>query len=235
MSDKTVVITGGSSGIGEALAYAVAKERFNIILFARREEKLKGVAEKCRELGASMVEVQVGDVSNKKDVLKLEGVVQNFSGEIVLVNNAGIFDSTYFNEVALDVIDQMIHVNLLGVFYVTRSLLPIMLERGKGQVINISSVAAKMVFPGCAVYAASKAGLLAFSNILSSEVRGKGVRVSTVLPGMTHTEIWDHLDETTKSRILPAALVAERIKELIMLPKGITVDEITLTPSQDTL
>lgn len=235
MSNHTIVITGASSGIGEALAYAMTIEKVHLILFARRKEKLETVAQKCRELGSLKVSIQVGDVCKKEDVIKLKEKIAELCGEITLVNNAGLFKAEEFHKMSLEAMDEMVMTNLLGVFYTTHALLPIMLEKGVGQIINISSIAAKTVFPGCSVYSATKAALLSFSQILSSEVRSKGIRVCSILPGMTHTEIWDHLDEKTKSRILTRESVAERIKDIIMLPKGITVDEITITPPDGSL
>lgn len=183
-----VVVTGASAGIGEATALRFARAGSQVVLAARRLERLEALAHVIGARGGRALPVRC-DVTVRDDVAALVDATLQAHGRCdVLVNNAGIPGGGPFRDVAEEQIERLVRVNLLGVLIVTRAFLPAMLDRRAGHVVNVASLAGRVATPGAAVYGATKHGVVAFSEALSAELRPSGILVTSVNPGLTRTE-----------------------------------------------
>jgi short-subunit dehydrogenase len=189
LRDASVVVTGASSGIGEATAITFARRGARVLLVARRKDRLEALAARIEQAGGRAI-AWTCDVTDLAAVEKLPGLVKEVTGRPVdvLVNNAGIAGGGPFLELTHARIDEVVRVNLLGVMHVTRVFLPGMVERGRGHVINVASLAGRFAVPGAAVYTATKHGVVAFSESLDVTTRRRGVLVTAVNPAYVPTE-----------------------------------------------
>lgn len=188
MQNKTAFITGATSGIGMATARLFAKNGVKLILCGRREERLKQLSEEISAL--TEVHTLQFDVRNKAAVFAaVESLPKHFSEIDILINNAGNAHGLEpINEGNTDDWDAMLDINVKGLLYVTKAILPKMLERKTGQIINIGSTAGKEVYPKGNVYCASKHAVDAITQGLRLDLNGKGIKVSAINPGMVQTE-----------------------------------------------
>lgn len=232
MDSKRIVITGATSGVGKTLALSLSHASHKLILVARRENILNEVAQECIKNGAAAAVSIPCDITKDEDIERVvEAVKKLDNGEIVLVNGAGIFTQTNFVDQAPDNIRSTIDTNLLGPVLMTRYLLPLMLADHKGQIVNILSIAADQLFPDTTVYGTTKAGLFHFSKGLSLEVREKGIRVVSVLPGAIDTPMLNSRnDKLPTDELLTPQIIADTIIELIMLPKDRVIEFLRITP-----
>jgi short-subunit dehydrogenase len=182
------LITGASSGIGETFARKLAAQGYDLIITARREERLRQLAAELMDRHGIEVEVLPADLSKREGMEKVENRAASASGLEILVNNAGFGLRGTFAEIPVEKSQSMLDVHVTATMRITRAALPGMIERGKGYVINVSSVAGFMSFGGRTMYSATKAFLNVFSTNLSNELRGTGVKIQTLCPGFTVTE-----------------------------------------------
>ncbi len=188
---KKALVTGASSGIGRLLSLRLAREGADVALIARREAELGAVAAEIEKLGRRALIVPC-DVGERGQVFAAAAAVRRDFGKIdILVNNAGYGRHRSFLEWDLDDIERMLRVNFLGTVYWTKALLPQMVERGRGWIVMIASVAGKLGVPDESVYAASKFALVGLAEALSIEIEDSGVHVLTVCPGAIHTPFFD--------------------------------------------
>lgn len=222
------IITGASSGIGEAAARLLVAEGIEVVLAARRIKVLETLAE---ELGP-LAHAFPADVADRDACLALIDFARGLGpARPVLVNNAGIAEFGDFASMPLENIERQIQVGLLGPLYLTHAVVPWMLEEGGGHVVNVLSVTATQVFGGAAGYGTAKAGLYMLGRVISAEYRRKGVRVTSILPGATDTPLWDGQGFVpNREEMLPASAVAEAIRDMVLLPADRNVDEIHLLP-----
>ncbi len=189
LKDKLVFITGASSGIGEACAYAFAREGAKLLLAARRLDKLQALVSKLAEAGAAATHVFTLDVQQASEVEKALGALPSeWSAIDILINNAGLSrgtDKVY--EGKPGDWDEMIDTNVKGLLYVTRAVVPGMVSRGSGHVVNLGSTAGEMTYPGGAVYCATKAAERALNDGLRQDLLGTPIRVTSVDPGAVET------------------------------------------------
>jgi short-subunit dehydrogenase len=182
------LITGASSGIGEATAYRFASEGARLGLLARREDRLQQVANRARELGGEPL-VLVADVTSRDAVATAVARAEDaFEGLDVLVNNAGQGIYAYLETVREDDLEHIFAVNTFGALYAIQAVLPGMKRRRSGVIVNVSSIVGKRALPMTGAYAAAKFALQGLSEALRLELRGTGVHVSVVCPGFTETE-----------------------------------------------
>jgi short-subunit dehydrogenase len=179
----TAVVTGASAGIGLAVARRLARKGANLVIAARRPEKLEDTAASLRGLGVKVLAVPT-DVGRRDDLDRLvEAALRELQTIDVLVNNAGIEAFCHFADLPAERIEETIRVNLTSAVMLTRLVVPHMLAAGRGHVVNMSSTAGKLGPPFGAVYATTKAGLIAFTQSLRSEYRNRGVSASVICPG----------------------------------------------------
>jgi len=198
----TALVTGASSGIGAAFARKLAAQGCDLVLVARREERLKSLANELQREHPVRAEVFPADLSDPMDIERVERKTAALGELEFLVNNAGFGVPGNFVEAQLDRHSAMIQVHVLATVRLCRAALPGMIARGRGSIVNVSSIAAFIPSPKSAVYCATKACLNAFSEALQVELAGTGVRVQALCPGLTHTEFHERPGyETYKSRI----------------------------------
>jgi NADP-dependent 3-hydroxy acid dehydrogenase YdfG len=243
LKGKIVFVTGASSGIGEATALAFAAEGARLLLAARRADKLSEVASAALQRGAQAVHTFSLDVRDRKAVQKaIDTLPAEWAPIDVLVNNAGLsrgLEKLYVGNP--DDWDEMIDTNVKGLLYVTRAVVPGMVERGRGHVVNLGSVAGEMTYPNGAVYCASKAAERSINDGLREDVLGTPIRVTSVDPGMVETEfslVRFHGDADRAAKVYKGVkpLTAEDIAEVIVWtvkrPDNVNIARIVLTPVQ---
>lgn len=209
-----VVVTGASSGIGEASAVRFARSGSRVVLAARRLERLEALAEGIGSRGGEALAVRC-DVTEDAEVAALvERTLAAFGRCDVLVNNAGIPGGGPFRELTPEQVDRVVRVNLLGVLHVTKAFLPSMLERGRGHVVNVASLAGRFATPGSSVYGATKHGVVAFGESLFYELEPLGVLVTTVNPGFTRTEGFPQTD-VPPAMVMDVGRVAAAIVDVV--------------------
>ncbi|HEY8491487.1 MAG TPA: SDR family oxidoreductase [Dehalococcoidia bacterium] len=187
LAGRTAVVTGASRGIGPYVARALARERMNLVLAARSAGELEAVAAELRGMGVRAAAVPA-DVSDRAALAALvEAAEREFGGVDVLVNNAGIELTRPYHRLSLDEIQQVIQVNLTAAMLLARLVLPGMLERGRGHVVNMASLAGKSGPAYSEPYAATKAGLIGFTQSFRATYREMGVSASAVCPGFVHS------------------------------------------------
>ena len=207
----TALITGASSGIGEALAHCFAAAHFNLILVARSEGKLKSLAKNLSQQHGIKAQVQTADLSQSGAADRLAAVLERQQGVVdVLVNCAGVLEQGAFLSIPHASHQQIIDLNISGLTAMLSAFVPHMVKRGAGRVLNVASIAAFQPVPALASYAASKAYVLSLSESLAEELRGSGVTVTTLCPGITATNMLTQAaGSNEKLAHLPSFLVGD--------------------------
>ena len=230
-SEPLVLITGASQGIGAAIASVFAAEipGVRLALVARNEQNLRTTAAACLKLGAE-VELFPGDVTDARAVAKLARTVGKHFGPVdVLINNAGAFAMAPFVKTTVETFDDMVAVNLRSAFLVTQAFLPAMLQRKRGDIFFMSSIAGLGAYPQAAAYCAAKFGLTGLAKVLRAETKDTGVRVCCVHPGATWSPSWSK-SGVKPQRIMPAEDIARAILDVHRLSRRTVVEEIVLRP-----
>jgi 3-hydroxy acid dehydrogenase/malonic semialdehyde reductase len=241
-TDRTVAITGASSGIGLACAEAFASSGARLVLAARRRERLRELAASLEERFQAPSHLIELDVRDRKAVEKAFGSLPGpFASIDVLVNNAGLGRGLdKLQEGDPDEWDEMIDTNVKGLLYVTRAVVPGMVARGRGHVINIGSVAGREVYPGGNVYCASKFAVKGLTRALKVDLLGTPVRVTTIDPGMVATQfsvVRFRGDEARAAKVyehieaLTAADVADAVVWAATRPERVNVTEMVIVPT----
>jgi len=194
MEKATALVTGASSGIGYELARVFAEHGFDLVVTARREERLKELASVVPQ--GCEVTVIPADLGKAKGTEKLVREIESLGRPIdVLVNNAGVAASGPFQAMRSEEVRQILQLNVRALTELTHALLPGMIARGRGRILNVASVAGFHGVPGMSLYSASKAFVLAFTEGLSEDLRGTGVTVSVLCPGLTRTDMLHDLKD----------------------------------------
>ncbi len=216
---QTAIITGASSGIGRALAVALARQGCRVGLTARRLQALEETAEAVRTVGG-LAEVATADIGDRDQVREAFQSLEKALGPVdLLVANAGVGVPTTLEPINVEAIEETFRVNVLGVIYAIDAALPGMLKRGRGQVAAISSLAAYRGLPGESAYCASKAAVNAYMEGLRVQVRGRGVALTTVCPGFVKTPMTAP-NTFAMPFVLEADAAAEKIvRALLRRPK----------------
>ena len=240
--DKVVVITGASSGIGAETAEMLAASGAKVVLSARRKDRLDRLVAKIREAGGEALAVE-SDVTDAAEMLALAQTAVSTYGRLdVWVNNAGLMPLSPIALGRTEEWNRMVDVNLKGVLNGVAAAHPIMLEQGSGHIVNVSSVAGHRVFPGAAVYCATKFAVRALSEGIRMESGGV-VRVTNISPGAVRTELADHIavDEVKEAMqpILDIAIepdaIARAICYAIAEPADVDVNEMIIRPAKQEL
>ena len=229
LKDKTILITGASSGIGEYVAYEEATKGANLVLCARREDKLRDVKSKCEALGAGTVYAIPLDLANPDSMDRLAKQLDEMTIRVdTLINNAGFGHSEPFVTTDFKLVQNMFQVNVLGLMYLTQQLALIMLEQGSGQIINVASLAGKTSTPNYATYGATKGAVISFSNALRMELKPHNIQVTTVNFGPVDTPFFDNIEKNRREASVngPLALPVTNAAQTVVKTIGTSKREV---------
>ncbi|QOR39821.1 SDR family oxidoreductase [Billgrantia diversa] len=242
IQEKVVIITGASSGLGEATAHRLAKAGAKLVLGARREQRLKALCDAIVEQGGEAI-YRITDVTDRAQVDGLADAAKREYGRIdVLVNNAGLMPLSPLDQLKVDEWEQMIDVNIKGVLYGIAAVWPTMREQHAGHIINLSSVAGHVVFPSAAVYCATKYAVKALSEGVRQE-GGDEIRSTNISPGAVATELTTTITDVETAQgvnelyelAIDADAVARAIAFAIEQPADVDVNEIIIRPTKQPL
>jgi NADP-dependent 3-hydroxy acid dehydrogenase YdfG len=239
LDGRRILITGASSGIGEAAAEAIVREGGAVALGARRKDRLDGLAGRLNGTAVA-IEADIGE--ERQAVALVSQAADELGGLDGLVNNAGVMLLGLIQGADTDEWRRMIDVNLLGLLYCTHAAVPVMRDGGGGDVVNVSSVAGRVAAMGSAVYNMTKWGVVGFSEALRQECAHIGIRVTCVEPGFVETELQGHnknpmvlerieqMREAT-GKVLEAADISNAIVYALGQPKHVSINEVLVRPS----
>jgi NADP-dependent 3-hydroxy acid dehydrogenase YdfG len=235
---KTVLITGASSGIGEATARRLAGLGHHLVVGARRTDRLNALADELRSEGATVSAVELDVTSLPSMRAFAEAALAEHHHIDVLINNAGVMPLSPMADLRIAEWEQMIDVNLRGVLYGIAAVLPQMRSQGRGHIVNISSVSGHRVDPTAAVYSATKFAVAALSEGLRQE--SPDIRVTVVSPGLTRSELTDRGGDpvaqaaaraAAEQLAIPAVAIADAIAYAISQPEDVDVNELIIRPT----
>jgi NADP-dependent 3-hydroxy acid dehydrogenase YdfG len=242
LTGKVAIVTGASSGIGEATAIALAAEGATVAIVARRSDRLDNLANRITASGGQVFAI-TADVSDEAQVNDAVHQTQAKFGKVdILVNNAGVMLLGMIEGANTEDWRRMLNLNVLGLMYATHAALPLMKAQGAGHIVNISSVAGRTVRTGSGVYNASKWAVGAFSESLRQEVYQNNIRVTIIEPGLVATELPQHVTdpkakETTANfygsvKNLDSEDIAAAIAYAVTQPSHVNVNEILIRPTE---
>lgn len=243
MSDtpgKIALVTGASSGIGWATAKRLAKDGTKVMLTARREDRLKELRAEIENDGGTAA-YQVADVVNRAEIQAVaDAAIEKWGRIDILFNNAGLMPLSFMKNLHVEEWDRMVDVNIKGLLYAIAAVLPDMTARNAGHIINVSSIAGHVVFPGSAVYSGTKFAVRAISEGLRKEFKpGGNLRVTIISPGAVATELTDTITdqdivEAFKDRPfepIDADAIARAVAYAVAQPDDVDVNEIIIRPT----
>ena len=238
---KVAIVTGGSSGIGYATALALSRAGARVAAGARRTDRLESLKKEIESSGGEAM-VQALDVTKKAECdAFVDAVTKKWGAVDILVNNAGLMPLSFFKNMKVDEWDRMIDVNIKGVLYCTAAAVPHMMEKKSGHIVNISSIAGRVVFPAGSVYCATKHAVTAFSEGLRQELSTRSnIRVTCIEPGVVDTELNDTITDASLQKFVEAAKqmqslhagdIANAIVFAVDSPAHMNVNEIMVRPT----
>jgi 3-hydroxy acid dehydrogenase / malonic semialdehyde reductase len=240
LNGQTILITGASSGIGEACANAFAAQGARLLLVARRQAKLAALQPKLAKAGVKDLHLVALDVRDRTSVeTTLAALPSSWKAIDVLVNCAGLsrgLDKLY--EGSIEDWEEMIDTNIKGVLYVTRAIVPGMVQRGRGHIVNLGSTAGEITYPGGAVYCATKAAVNVINEGLREDLLGTGVRAVSIDPGMVKTEFSEvrfHGDTERAAKVYQGVIpltpedVADAIVWTVSRPAHVNIERVLMT------
>ena len=244
IKDKIVVVTGASSGLGEATARLLSAQGATVVLGARRADRLEALAKELAGRGGNALALTT-DVTRREQVKALvDSAVQTYGRIDVMINNAGLMPQAPLERLKVDEWDRMIDVNIKGVLYGIAAALPHMQRQKAGHFINVSSVAGHRVGPGFAVYAATKYAVRALSEGLRQEVKPYNIRTTVISPGAVATELPDSVTDPDASKrirtfyeqvAVPADSFARAVAFAMSQPEDVDINEILYRPTRQEL
>ena len=241
LDNKVAIVTGASSGIGYATSLKLSEVGVRVVAGARRSDRLQDLEKQIIKNNGEIL-IQKLDVTSKSDCDSLASAAVNKWGKIdVLINNAGMMPLSYFRNGKVEEWEQMVDVNIKGVLYCTSAVVPYMLRQKSGHIINVSSVAGRIVFAGGSVYCATKHAITAFSEGLRKELSPKdNIRVSCIEPGAVSTELLESITDDSMNGFIQATKemetlrsedIANAISYVIQAPDHVNVNEVLIRPT----
>lgn len=237
---KTAIVTGGSRGIGAAIAIALAKAGVNVAVVSRSGEIPTKIAEAAGQTGAKVKAYSL-DLANVSVVAeRLQEIVADWSSIDILINNAGMGYVAPIADIPLADWQRVMDLNVTSVVQCLQAVLPTMRSQHSGTIINIASIAAKQGFPNWGAYCASKFALLGLTQSLAAEERSHGIKVMSICPGSVDTEIWDTLEpevaaQFDRKAMLKADAIAEVVMSMLALPPNAEITDLVLMSSAGVL
>src|SRR5579871_2872779 len=225
---KVAVITGGSRGIGLAMAQVFAKNGYAVVITGRDAKRLQDAADILKKYQATAIPCDVRDPASVEKLFQEIG--KHHATIDLLINNAGVAHALApVDQLPVETWKEVIDTNLTGTFLVTRAALALM--RAGGTIVNNLSIAAVTPFPGMSAYNASKFGALGFTQALREDLRKRGIRVLALLPGATNTDIWNQFwADAPKEKMISAETVAEAVLHAVSIPANATIEDIRIGP-----
>lgn len=239
LSGKVAIITGASSGIGQATAKKLAEEGARVVLAARREDRLQQLKAEIESAGGEAT-FKVTDVTSYEQMQDLaQFAIKTYRKIDVMFNNAGLMPLSFMDKLKVEEWDRMVDVNIKGVLYGIAAVLPSMKERNSGHILTTSSVAGHGVFPAGTVYCGTKFAARIFMEGLNKELVNTNIRTTSISPGVVQTELMDFItDEDVKPRFetpdLPSLTsedIANAVYYAISQPPGVAVNEVIIRPT----
>ncbi len=228
---RSALVTGASSGIGLAYADRLARDQYDLTLVARSQQRLEELAKRLRDERGVSVEVLPADLTSPESLARVEARVAEDTTLDLLVNNAGFGTQGRFAELDVAREEEEIRLNVIALVRLTRAALPHMIERGRGEIVNVSSMAGFAPSPFLSTYGATKAFVTSFTESLSEELRGTGVRVQALCPGFTRTEFQERASVDTSQipgfawmsaeAVVEASLAGLAKGDLVVVPGGL--------------
>lgn len=242
LSGKTAIVTGASSGIGEAIAHSLAQAGVKVALMARREDRIAALAKQLKDAGGEAIAIKC-DVADYSSISQaVAQTVQTWERVDILVNNAGVMYLGSVSDANVADWEQMMRINVLGLMYCTRLVLPVMKQHGGGDIINISSVSGRVVSNRSAAYSATKFAVNGFSEGLRQEVFKDKIRITVIEPGAVATELTDHIPDPSLKKTVKdwvatmTPLQSEDIANAVLYaasqPANVSINEIMIRPTE---
>lgn len=233
LNGKVAIVTGGTKGIGRAIAEALVGEGVSVCVCGRREDELERAVGELGTAGEGEVTGAVCDVRSHEEVAALfEHTIAEFGGVDILINNAGVGKFGRVEDLSPDDFRAVLETNLFGVYYCCHEAIPLMKKRGGGYIINISSLAGTNAHPQMSAYNASKFGLNGFSEAMMQEVRHDGIKVSYIMPGSVNTEFGDEEPGDEKSWQLQPSDIARVVLDLLNHDERSLPSRVEIRPSR---
>lgn len=244
LEGKVALVTGASSGIGEATALCLAEAGANVAMSARRAERLQGLVDKIEAMGGKALAIP-GDMTKEEDARKaVKATIAGLGKLDILVNSAGVMQAGGIENCDTDLYRQVIDINLMGTVYTCAEAVPHMLEQGGGDIITISSLAGRKGGPMTSAYSASKHAVNFFTDGMRQELGDRNVRVCTLMPGATETEVGDNIKDpnwrtaiqkhVAKEGAVKPRDIGEAIVFILGMPRRTNISEISIRPTIDT-
>ncbi|MDX1942011.1 MAG: SDR family NAD(P)-dependent oxidoreductase [Saprospiraceae bacterium] len=229
------IITGATKGIGRATAEIFAQQGFNLSLIARHRKDLLKVKKDLESKFPVQIHIFPTDLAQKEEVLRLGDLIKTHWDTVdVLINNAGIFIQSEMLDEDDNILENMMNINLYAAYHLTRTIAPMMVERGKGHIFNLCSVASLKAYADSGSYTITKYAMLGFTRCLRLELQNKGVKVTAILPGSTNTASWEGSNIPSERLINPKE-VAQAIWNAWNTGPTVCLEEILLRPMKGDL
>jgi NADP-dependent 3-hydroxy acid dehydrogenase YdfG len=244
LAGKVALVTGASSGIGEATAFALAQAGAVVAVAARRADRLAGLVGRIEAAGGKALAL-AGDMAKQDDAVGVVDETVRQLGRIdILINSAGIMEPSGIEGGSLDLYRKNIDINLMGTVYTCHAAIPHMLRQGVGDIINISSLAGRKGGPATSAYSASKHAVNSMTDGLRQEVGDRNIRVSILMPGATRTEVGDSITDpnwraaiqahVAKDGAVEPSEIADTLVFMLAMPRHVNISEISVRPTIDT-
>jgi NADP-dependent 3-hydroxy acid dehydrogenase YdfG len=244
LADKVALVTGASSGIGEATALALAAAGATVAVAARRADRLEGLVKKIEAAGGKALAL-AGDMTVEADAIQaVEDTVAKLGRIDILINSAGVMQAGGIENADLDEYRRVFDINLFATLYTCKAAVPHMLSQGGGDIVTISSLAGRKGGPQTNAYSASKHAVNSMTDAMRQELGGRNIRVCTLMPGATTTEVGDSISDPNwrkaiqahvakEGAVLPSE-VGDTIVFILALPRRVNISEICIRPTIDT-
>lgn len=245
LAGRVAIVTGASSGAGEGIALGLARAGARVALVARRMDRLEALAERIAAEGGTAIAIQADLAHAAEAVAAIDAARTRFGRLDILVNDAGVMLNAPLEDARLADLERMIAVNVTGLIAACHAAVPAMVAQGGGDIVNVSSIAARLAHPTSSVYSATKAAVSTFTEALRKEVTKRGVRVSVIEPGLIATELGDHIPHpATRERFakmtaawvpLQPADLAAAVLYIITQPRHVAVNAVVIRPADQDL